>query len=115
MLTGKTDRKKLEQLFNKSLIWVNIYFGMQPKTISLSGECSYWRWKREFEYKLSYSTFFNLSEEQVRSYIIRMFEEEVDGCEFSLSSYLLYEYEGNPVASVGGWIEGFGGEVHQKY
>jgi ribosomal protein S18 acetylase RimI-like enzyme len=64
--------------------------------------------------KLSYSTFFNLSEEQVRSYIIRMFEEEVDGCEFSLSSYLLYEYEGNPVASVGGWIEGFGGEVPSK-
>jgi ribosomal protein S18 acetylase RimI-like enzyme len=64
--------------------------------------------------KLSYSTFFNLSEEQVKAYIIKMFEEEVDGCEFSLSSYLVYEFEGSPVASVGGWIEGFGGEAPSR-
>jgi len=64
--------------------------------------------------KLSYSTFFNLSEEQVKVYIIKMFEEEIDGCEFSLSSYLVYEYEGNPVASLGGWIECFGGTIPSR-
>jgi ribosomal protein S18 acetylase RimI-like enzyme len=34
-----------------------------------------------------------------------MFEEEIDGCEFSISSFLIVEYQGKPVAAFGGWIE----------
>jgi hypothetical protein len=64
--------------------------------------------------KLSYSTFFNLSEEQVKDYIIKMFEEEIDGCEFSVSSYLVYEYNSEPVATLGGWIECFASNSPSK-
>jgi GNAT superfamily N-acetyltransferase len=64
--------------------------------------------------KLSYSTLFNLSEDQARKFIIAMFEEEIDGCEFSVSSFLLAEYNGEPVAAFGGWIEGFNGEMPSR-
>lgn len=55
--------------------------------------------------KCNYSTLFNLSIEEVKELIIKMFEEEVDGCEFSLSSYLVTEYNKEPVAAFGAWIE----------
>jgi ribosomal protein S18 acetylase RimI-like enzyme len=55
--------------------------------------------------KLSYSTLFNLSEQKAKDYIKAMFEEDIDGCEFSLTSFLVAEYEGQPVAAFGGWIE----------
>lgn len=32
--------------------------------------------------------------------------EEVDGCEMSLSSFVVAEYKGQPVAARGGWVEG---------
>ena len=49
---------------------------------------------------------FELSEEQFRGYIAQMLEEEIDGCDFSISSFIIAEYEGKPVATFGGWIEG---------
>ena len=64
--------------------------------------------------KLSYSTLFNLSENKVKDLIIAMFEEEVDGCELSLSSFLVTEYHGEPVAACGAWIEGFDGGMPSK-
>jgi len=64
--------------------------------------------------KLNYSTLFNLSEKKVKEFIISMFEEEVDGCEFSLSSYLVAEYNGAPVAAFSSWIECFEGELPSK-
>jgi len=64
--------------------------------------------------KLSYSLFFNLSEEQVKAYIIKMFEEEIEECEFSVTSYLVYEYNSEPVAALGGWIECFKSGVPSK-
>ena len=64
--------------------------------------------------KCNFSTLFNLSEDKVKEYIISMFEEEIEGCEFSLSSYFVVEFEGKPVASFGGWIEGFEGEMPSK-
>lgn len=42
----------------------------------------------------------------MRNYIKGMLEEEVDGCELSLSSFLVAEVEGEVVAAFGGWIEG---------
>ena len=35
-----------------------------------------------------------------------MLEEEIDGCEISLSSFVVAEYEGQVVAARGGWLEG---------
>jgi ribosomal protein S18 acetylase RimI-like enzyme len=56
--------------------------------------------------KLNFSTLFNLTEQRVKPIIGSMFEEEIDECEFSISSFLLIEYHGKPIAAVGGWIEG---------
>jgi ribosomal protein S18 acetylase RimI-like enzyme len=64
--------------------------------------------------KLSFTTLFNLSEEEVRNLIITMLDEEIDGCEFSLSSYLITEYNGLPVAGFGSWIEGLDGRLPSK-
>lgn len=49
---------------------------------------------------------FEVTEEEMRGYIKGMLEEEVDGCELSLSSFIVAEYEGKAVAAFGGWIEG---------
>jgi len=53
------------------------------------------------------ANFFELSEEDIRKYIIQILEEEVDGCEFSLSSFFVAEYDGEPVSALGGWLEGY--------
>lgn len=49
---------------------------------------------------------YNLSEEELTNYIRLILEEEIDGCEFSLSSFLVVEYEGQPIAASAGWLEG---------
>lgn len=55
---------------------------------------------------LGLATLFGLTEEEVRNYLAEILEEEVDGCELSVNSFLLAETEGKPVAAAGGWIEG---------
>ncbi len=55
---------------------------------------------------LSYTAIFGLTEEQTKGYLKEMLEEEIDGCELSLSSYLIAETRGEPVAVMGAWIEG---------
>lgn len=52
------------------------------------------------------ANYFDVTEEEMRDYLTKMFEEEVDGCEFSLSSFIVIEYEGKVVAAMGGWLEG---------
>lgn len=49
---------------------------------------------------------FDLSEDSFRYYVKQMLEEEIDGCDFSISSFIIAEYEGKPVATFGGWVEG---------
>lgn len=49
---------------------------------------------------------FGLDEAQLPDLITSMFMEEVDGCEFSVSSFLVGRVDGTPAAAVGGWIEG---------
>lgn len=56
--------------------------------------------------KLGLATLFNLSEDEVKKIIINILEEEVDGCEFSLSSFLVVEINGQRAAALAGWIEG---------
>ncbi|MCJ7448009.1 MAG: GNAT family N-acetyltransferase [Bacteroidales bacterium] len=51
------------------------------------------------------ATVFELSEERLRQLIIAMLEEEVDGCEFSISSFFVTCYKEKPVAAIGGWLE----------
>jgi len=48
---------------------------------------------------------FDLSEMDIKKYIIAMLEEEADGCEFSISSYFIVQYNDKLVAASGGWLE----------
>ncbi len=63
--------------------------------------------EKSFTKNLGLAKFFDLSEEKVKELIIAMLEEEVDGCEFSLSSFFIAFYGEKPVGAVGGWVEGF--------
>ena len=54
---------------------------------------------------LSYATVFNLSEAEVREMIRSMLLEEIDGCEFSISCYLIAELNHEPAGTIGAWIE----------
>lgn len=49
---------------------------------------------------------FGVDEETMKGYIHSMLDEEVDGCEMSLSSFLVARHEGKPVAAFAGWVEG---------
>lgn len=57
--------------------------------------------------KLSYATLFNLTEAEVKQLIENMLKEEIDSCEFSLSSFLIAEYNKEPIAGFSAWIEAF--------
>lgn len=52
------------------------------------------------------ANFFAVTENEMRSYIKQAFEEEVDGCELSVTSFIVVEYEGKVVGAMGGWLEG---------
>lgn len=49
---------------------------------------------------------FEISEEKMREYIKAMLDEEIDGCEFSISSFIVAETNGEVLAAFAGWIEG---------
>ncbi len=55
--------------------------------------------------KIGMANVFNLTETELQTYLIQILKEEIDGCEFSVSSFILAEYDNKPVAGVGGWIE----------
>ena len=59
--------------------------------------------------KLSYSTVFGLTEDDSRKYIAEMLLEEIDGCEISISSFMVADKDGMAVAAVSAWIEGIEG------
>ncbi|MGV8995282.1 MAG: GNAT family N-acetyltransferase [Flavobacterium sp.] len=54
----------------------------------------------------SYTTIFGLTEMEARKYIVLMLEEEIDGCELSVSSFLVAEFEGIVIAALSAWVEG---------
>lgn len=64
--------------------------------------------------KLSFSTLFNIEEEIVKKLLCEMLEEEIIGCELSISSFLVVDYMQNPVAAFGGWIERIEDEMSSK-
>jgi len=55
--------------------------------------------------KLSYSAVFNLSEEKIKKIFRRILLEEIDGCEFSITSYLVAEIDNKVVGAIGSWVE----------
>ncbi len=55
---------------------------------------------------LPYSTIFGLTEEEVKKYLIEMLDEEIDGCELSLSSFLVAEIDNVVIAASSAWVEG---------
>ncbi len=56
--------------------------------------------------KCGLANYFGLSEQELHGYVRNMLEEEVDGCEFSLSSFHVAEHDGKVVSARGGWKEG---------
>lgn len=56
--------------------------------------------------KIGPANYFEISEEDYRKYLTLMLEEEIDGCEISISSFVVAEYDGKVVAARGGWLEG---------
>ncbi len=54
----------------------------------------------------TYNSIFGLSENEARKYLTAMLEEEVDGCELSVSSFFVAEFEDKVVAALSSWIEG---------
>ena len=57
--------------------------------------------------KLSYCTLFSLSLDEARKAIISMLQEEIDGCELSVSSFTIAEMDGQAIGALGGWVEGY--------
>lgn len=51
------------------------------------------------------ANYFEITLDEYRKYLIQMLEEEVDGCDNSLSSFVVAEYEGEVIAARGGWLE----------
>lgn len=49
---------------------------------------------------------FDISEEQLRKYFAEILSESIEGCEYSLGSFLVACYNDDPVGALGGWLEG---------
>lgn len=60
---------------------------------------------------LGLGSFFGLTEEEVISYLKEILSEEIDGCEFSISSFFVACYDNKAVAALGGWLEGHDDEM----
>lgn len=60
---------------------------------------------------LSLCTLFGIDEAEARSLMAQMLDEEIDGCEYSVSSFLMIEQQGRPVAAFGGWLENVPGTL----
>ena len=55
--------------------------------------------------KIGLANVFNLTESELQNYLIQILDEEIEGCEFSYSSFVIAEFNAKPVAAFGGWIE----------
>lgn len=55
--------------------------------------------------KIGLANIFDMTEIELQTYLVKMLEEEIDGCEFSISSFVITENNGESVAAFGGWIE----------
>lgn len=58
---------------------------------------------------LHYCALFNISEIELRTIIKKIFLEDIPDFEFSVRNFMIGEYDGNPIATYAGWVEGIGG------
>lgn len=56
---------------------------------------------------LGLAKLFDITEAELHDCLTQMLEIETHGCEFSLSSFFIAEYEKQAAAALGGWLEGF--------
>jgi D-alanine--poly(phosphoribitol) ligase subunit 1 len=49
---------------------------------------------------------FNLNLEELKKYLEAILDEEIEGCEFSVTNFVIAEQKGKPVAGLCAWIEG---------
>lgn len=70
--------------------------------------------EKSFSQRPFLAKLFSLSDELCVKYIAEMLEEEMEGCEFSISSFLIAFDRDKPIASVGGWIENFDGTTESN-
>lgn len=56
--------------------------------------------------QLGLSKILDLEESLLAECLMSILEEEIDGCELSISSFMVAECDNRPVAAFGGWIEG---------
>jgi len=63
--------------------------------------------EKSFTQKLGLANLFELTEDETRQLIVKMLEENVDGCEFSVSSFFVACHNGKHVGAVGGWPEAY--------
>jgi hypothetical protein len=54
---------------------------------------------------LSYKTFFGLEEQEIENLLTEIFNEEIEDCELSISSFLIAEKQGVRAAALSGWLE----------
>ena len=54
---------------------------------------------------LSYNTIFGLDKESTFKLITEMLLMKVDGCELSISSYVIATFKNKPIGAIGAWIE----------
>lgn len=55
---------------------------------------------------LGLANYFEITEVELKGYLREMLDEEIDGCEFSVSSFVVAEDNGKLIGAVGGWVEG---------
>ncbi len=64
---------------------------------------------------LGLANYFDVTEEELRQYLTNILEEEIDGCEFSISSFIVAEYKGKVVSAKGGWLEGYNDDEQPSF
>lgn len=65
--------------------------------------------------KLSFSTLLHLTETETKNLIISILKEDIDCCEFSISSFLVAEINGEAIAGFAAWIESFENEKPSSF
>jgi RimJ/RimL family protein N-acetyltransferase len=56
--------------------------------------------------RIGLANVFNLSETELQDCLVKILDEEEEGCEFSLDSFIVAAVDNKPVAAFAGWIEG---------
>jgi len=56
--------------------------------------------------KISYCVLLNISEEKMRDILDNILRQEIEGCDFSLKSFLIASVNSEPVGAISAWVEG---------